>query len=300
MRKRELDVFRTLLEERRHELINEASRTVDGMGETREQFPDPTDRALLEGNRNLLLRIRDRERKLITKIDEAFGRIDDGSYGKCEECDRTIAMRRHRARPVTTLRSARASLRAQGAGGVGTAEAAARPRPRGPRRPALRRQRALRGPARRRRLRRRGAVHASAPRRLRLPWPGDRAQRRAARQDAPLRRGRGHAGRRAAPSRGIADREARARHRTDQPLGDGPLRPAARYLRHPRDDAARQGRGDPADRCSPDACRQMPLFGLEYEGRRYDAGDKVGFVEATVAFALKRPELARELRPLLA
>ena len=46
--------------------------------------------------------------------------------------------------------------------------------------------------------------------------------------------------------------------------------------------------------------RQMPLFGLEYEGRRYDAGDKVGFVEATVAFALKRPELARELRPLLA
>ena len=46
--------------------------------------------------------------------------------------------------------------------------------------------------------------------------------------------------------------------------------------------------------------RRMPLFGLEYEGRRYDAGDKVGFVEATVAFALKRPELARELRPLLA
>jgi len=44
----------------------------------------------------------------------------------------------------------------------------------------------------------------------------------------------------------------------------------------------------------------MPLFGLEYEGRRYDAGDKVGFVEATVAFALKRPDLARELRPLLA
>jgi len=46
--------------------------------------------------------------------------------------------------------------------------------------------------------------------------------------------------------------------------------------------------------------RRMPLFGLEYEGRRYDAGDKVGFVEATVAFALKRPDLARELRPLLA
>ncbi|HYV56553.1 MAG TPA: UTP--glucose-1-phosphate uridylyltransferase GalU [Candidatus Nitrosopolaris sp.] len=45
--------------------------------------------------------------------------------------------------------------------------------------------------------------------------------------------------------------------------------------------------------------RRMPLFGLEYEGRRFDAGDKVGFVEATVAFALKRPDLARELRPIL-
>ena len=45
--------------------------------------------------------------------------------------------------------------------------------------------------------------------------------------------------------------------------------------------------------------RRMPLFGLEYEGRRFDAGDKVGFVEATVSFALKRPELARELRPIL-
>src|SRR5947207_15582860 len=103
MRKRELDAFRTLLEERRHELISEASRTVDGMGENREQFPDPTDRALLEGNRNLLLRIRDRERKLITKIDEAFGRIDDGSYGRCEECGREIGIARLRARPVTTL-----------------------------------------------------------------------------------------------------------------------------------------------------------------------------------------------------
>src|SRR5205809_7983014 len=103
MRKRDLDAFRTLLEARRHELINDASRTVDGMGQNREQFPDPTDRALLEGNRNLLLRIRDRERKLITKIDEAFGRIDDGSYGRCEECDREIGIARLRARPVTTL-----------------------------------------------------------------------------------------------------------------------------------------------------------------------------------------------------
>jgi DnaK suppressor protein len=103
MRKRELTAFRKLLNERRHELITEASRTVDGMGETREQFPDPTDRASLEGNRNLTLRIRDRERKLISKIDEALGRIDDGSYGKCEECGQDIGMERLKARPVTTL-----------------------------------------------------------------------------------------------------------------------------------------------------------------------------------------------------
>jgi DnaK suppressor protein len=103
MRKRELSAFRKLLHERRQELVSEASRTVDGMGENREQFPDPTDRASLEGNRNLLLRIRDRERKLISKIDEALGRIEDGSYGKCEECGADIGLERLRARPVTTL-----------------------------------------------------------------------------------------------------------------------------------------------------------------------------------------------------
>jgi len=103
MRKRELESFRKLLEERRQELVSEALRTVDGMGENREQFPDPTDRALLEGNRNLMLRIRDRERKLISKIDEALGRIDDGSYGRCEECGGDIGLDRLRARPVTTL-----------------------------------------------------------------------------------------------------------------------------------------------------------------------------------------------------
>jgi DnaK suppressor protein len=103
MRKRELDAFRVLLKVRRQELLSEAVRTMDGMGEHREQFPDPTDRASLEGNRNLLLRIRDRERKLISKIDEALGRIEDGSYGRCEECEGEIGIDRLKARPVTTL-----------------------------------------------------------------------------------------------------------------------------------------------------------------------------------------------------
>ena len=103
MRQRELEILEKLLHERKQELLGEAVRTASGMGNTRETFADPTDRAGLEGDRNLLLRIRDRERKLITKIDEALGRIEDGSYGKCEECGCEIGFARLKARPVTTL-----------------------------------------------------------------------------------------------------------------------------------------------------------------------------------------------------
>jgi RNA polymerase-binding transcription factor len=106
MKQRDLTAFKKLLDERRQELMTEAVGTMHGMGmvgESRETFPDPTDRASLEGNRNLTLRIRDRERKLITKIDEALGRIADGSYGVCEDCGGPIGVERLRARPVTTL-----------------------------------------------------------------------------------------------------------------------------------------------------------------------------------------------------
>ena len=106
MKQSELNAFKKLLDERRQELMTEAVGTMHGMGlvaDSRETFPDPTDRASLEGNRNLTLRIRDRERKLITKIDEALGRIADGSYGVCEDCGGAIGVERLRARPVTTL-----------------------------------------------------------------------------------------------------------------------------------------------------------------------------------------------------
>jgi len=103
MRKRNLSTFEHLLQLRRKELLGEAERTVDGMGASLEQFPDPTDRASAEGDRNLTLRIRDRERKLITKIDEALDRIKNGTYGKCEECGGEIGVARLKARPVTTL-----------------------------------------------------------------------------------------------------------------------------------------------------------------------------------------------------
>ena len=102
MKQRDLNTFKKLLHERRQELMSEAVGTMQGMGD-RESFPDPTDRASLEGNRNLTLRIRDRERKLITKIDEALGRIEDGTYGICEECGGPIGVERLKARPVTTL-----------------------------------------------------------------------------------------------------------------------------------------------------------------------------------------------------
>ncbi len=103
MNQRDLKQFRGLLDQKLEELIAEADRTVDGMTDTKENFPDPTDRASLESNRNFTLRIRDRERKLIVKINEALARIDEGTYGKCEECGENIAMERLKARPVTTL-----------------------------------------------------------------------------------------------------------------------------------------------------------------------------------------------------
>jgi DnaK suppressor protein len=104
MRERELKHFQGLLQEQLDQLLKEADRTVDGMTDAKaENFPDPTDRAALESNRNFTLRIRDRERKLIVKIKEALTRIDDGSYGLCEECGEKIGRERLEARPVTTL-----------------------------------------------------------------------------------------------------------------------------------------------------------------------------------------------------
>ena len=99
----DLQLFRDLLIARRAELMGEAGRTAQDMGDEAEGYPDPTDRGNLESDRNLLLRIRDRERKLISKIDEALGRIADGSFGLCEECAEPIAVERLKARPVTTL-----------------------------------------------------------------------------------------------------------------------------------------------------------------------------------------------------
>ena len=104
MRQRDLKLFRRLLEGRKRDILSEAERALGSMNQKSEEaYADPTDRASLESDRNLVLRMRDRERKLLTKIDEAFARIDSGVYGRCEECGEEIGIERLKARPVTTL-----------------------------------------------------------------------------------------------------------------------------------------------------------------------------------------------------
>ena len=103
MEKERLEFFRELLNERLKTILEEAEKTVKGMTNDRDSFPDPTDRANLESDRNFLLRMRDRERKLIGKIKEALARIDDDTFGICEECGEDISEERLKARPMATL-----------------------------------------------------------------------------------------------------------------------------------------------------------------------------------------------------
>ncbi len=102
MKKKDKEFFKKYLTERLDELLNQADNTVSGMTETKENFPDPTDRAALEADRNFMLRIRDREAKLIKKIKAALDRIDNDTYGICETCGEEITLKRLKARPVTT------------------------------------------------------------------------------------------------------------------------------------------------------------------------------------------------------
>lgn len=100
----DLEYFRGLLQKQLDDLLKGAERTVDDMTESvgTAAFPDPTDRASMESDRNFELRIRDRERKLISKIRKALGKIDEGTFGTCEVCGEPIEFKRLEARPVTT------------------------------------------------------------------------------------------------------------------------------------------------------------------------------------------------------
>jgi DnaK suppressor protein len=99
----QLEYFRQKLLRWRAELLAESTETLQHLKEESLAEPDLTDRASLETERALELRTRDRERKLISKIDAALLRIEDGSYGYCEETEEPISLRRLEARPIATL-----------------------------------------------------------------------------------------------------------------------------------------------------------------------------------------------------
>jgi len=97
------EYFRQKLLRWRAELLRESTETLQHLKEESLGQPDITDRASLETERSIELRTRDRERKLIAKIDAALERIEDGTYGYCEETNEPISLRRLEARPIATL-----------------------------------------------------------------------------------------------------------------------------------------------------------------------------------------------------
>ena len=103
MSDRMLEHFRQILNAWKQELMEEVDRTVHHMKDEAANFPDPNDRATQESEFGLELRTRDRERKLLKKIEQALLRIEDGSYGFCSETGEEIGLRRLEARPVATL-----------------------------------------------------------------------------------------------------------------------------------------------------------------------------------------------------
>jgi len=102
MDKENIEYFKELLTKRLEDLLAQADSTVSSMTNQKDNFPDPTDRASLESDRNFMLRIRDRESKLIKKIKKALARIESGEFGICEKCGGDISIKRLKARPVTT------------------------------------------------------------------------------------------------------------------------------------------------------------------------------------------------------
>lgn len=94
--------FKKKLQNMSDHILTDAEKTLTEMTDHSDNYPDPTDRASAESDRNFELRIRDRERKLLSKIKAAIERIEEGSYGICDECGDDISEQRLEARPVTT------------------------------------------------------------------------------------------------------------------------------------------------------------------------------------------------------
>ena len=99
----DMEYFRKLLTEMLEEAQQKGDSTLEELTDSNEVFADPADRATAESDLAFTLRIRDRERRLIRKIQAALARIDDGTYGVCEDCGDDIGVPRLKARPVTRL-----------------------------------------------------------------------------------------------------------------------------------------------------------------------------------------------------
>ncbi len=100
---KDLEFFRNYLHSMLDDILKKGEETLEDMTESHEAYADPADRATAESDRSFTLRLRDRERKLIKKINAALQRIDDSTFGECESCGEDIGIKRLQARPVTTL-----------------------------------------------------------------------------------------------------------------------------------------------------------------------------------------------------
>ena len=103
MNPKQIEYFKNLLQAWKNDLLQESSNTLDHLKEESSNKPDNADRASIESERSLELRTRDRERKLLNKINKALRKIDEGTYGYCEETNKPISIARLKARPIATL-----------------------------------------------------------------------------------------------------------------------------------------------------------------------------------------------------
>lgn len=103
MNERQTEYFRRKLQDWKQSILDETNTTIEGMQEGTRNIPDIADRASEETDRALELRTRDRQRKVISKIDAALRRIDEGEYGYCEDTGEPISLKRLDARPIATL-----------------------------------------------------------------------------------------------------------------------------------------------------------------------------------------------------
>ncbi|MBI9079913.1 MAG: RNA polymerase-binding protein DksA [Pseudodesulfovibrio sp.] len=103
MEVKDLQYFKDTLKGLLDDILRKSEETIEDMTESGEVYADPADRATAESDRAFTLRLRDRERKLIKKIQKAVDRIEDGKFGTCQECGNEISVQRLKARPMTTL-----------------------------------------------------------------------------------------------------------------------------------------------------------------------------------------------------